>query len=333
MCVAWPAARYQLQALIPLKRLASISTGLTAVCPWRKVSRRLRCRASPRFPGYCCWRRITAANADGTPSAPLSSAVPRRTSITTATAACALASKVRVRGEVIRLFSVTHGSLPALVKVHLTNTSNEPAADTLKLQVLPPGAAKVLGNNPLAYKLQPGERTVEYALELTAATPVSVVNLEIPRTPNNDLLRTALLTLEVVDRSLRACRSRWRRARAPGVGKATAVCHFENAQPVATLRCAVAGDSLAVDAEIADSNIAPTRHPGKAPAWKLRLSARHTDHRPDIPDTATGRRAGGRLQIEPGQDRPHAGFPPAIDAHGNRLPLAGVGAAVPAGHR
>lgn len=173
--------------------------------------------------------------------------------------------RVDCRVNVIEAPAVGAAARPGRVRVSLRNRSDAPAADVVTLDVRPADAARVAGDATLRFALAPGADTSrEFSVVLRDATTTDSIDLVVPRSPGGEVASTPAPRMTIEGRTI---------ARLPAITVLEAVrpalAGFPptairlDGKPVGTVRFALAGNDLAVDAELVDREIVQSE-----PAWE-----------------------------------------------------------------
>ena len=173
--------------------------------------------------------------------------------------------KVQPVLELLRPVPGDPGGEPGRVRVTLTNTSDRAAADAAPLRIEPAGALQVLGEDRFEFDLAPGETASHvFDVALREGASAGLAEVWVATSPKRQVYPSIKLEIPVAARTM---------VRRPAVNTlAEAMGVLRDATPyelrgpkerLATLRLGVAGEMLAVEADIVDAHI--TRH---AAPWR-----------------------------------------------------------------
>jgi len=169
-----------------------------------------------------------------------------------------VAERVQVRLEAGAPLSLDPQGPPGVIRATLRNCTGTETRDTLVLLASPADAARLLHPDPVPYVLAPGaQTTVTFEAVLTATNRPGAVAFTVPRSPRGDLLRQESFCLPVAGYTLRLLP---RIETLQAIPAALAECEVHALRtgdtPLAHVRLGLAGDHLAIRAEVADSQIA-----------------------------------------------------------------------------
>ena len=179
----------------------------------------------------------------------------------------------RVRAELAmqQPLAIEADGKPASVHLKLTNESNDVVRDTVTLELDPVASAAVDGEASLSFSLKPGE-AVEHTFTLRTKpnAKASFVTAYLPLSERRLVTRRVELPIPVMGRSMK------RFAAVDDVKHIKALLadvtpHTISAEGITTasVRMAVAGDYLAIDAAMRDAQVMQHRRPWKGSAVEI----------------------------------------------------------------
>ncbi|MCX5659055.1 MAG: CehA/McbA family metallohydrolase [Planctomycetota bacterium] len=173
--------------------------------------------------------------------------------------------QVICRVEVVEAPAVGTAPHPGRVRVHLNNRSAAPASDVVTLTVAPSEAAKVEGDPTLKFNLKPGEETsAEFKIVLREDTSSDAVDLIVPRSPGGEVASTPAPRMKIEGRTITRLPALPDLSRVrPALAALPPTAIRLDGKSIGTVRFAIAGSDLAVDAVMVDQKVIQAE-----PAWK-----------------------------------------------------------------
>jgi hypothetical protein len=171
-----------------------------------------------------------------------------------------IGDRVRAGLDIVRPPLVDADAEPGLVRVSLKNRGDALARGQLSLAARPERVIRVAGSPNAGYELAPGEeRAVEFRVVFDEWTGANAAEFYIPPTPNYDIVRSPSLKLAALGRLLRLGPVSSATGVQAALADRRALTVKSNGRLLADVRFAVAGEDLALSAEVKDPRI--TRGP------------------------------------------------------------------------
>jgi len=169
-----------------------------------------------------------------------------------------IADKVRVRLDALRPPVAKAGAEPARVRVTLKNRTGTQAQDEVSLDARPKGSVRTVGAPRVPYKLAAGEeKAVEFRMALADGFAGNAVEFYVPPSAHYEIARSPSLKVAVLADGAGRLKPLAALDDVAGAlaGRRSYVVAGQDGKPLAQLRFAIAGDALALDAQVADKKV------------------------------------------------------------------------------